>query len=247
MRSAHLRCQLEIFRADNAVLGQPFQFSTVPSPRFPPSQSQSQQGVSPTAYSPAGASSHDGHKYPMAVPPTSIGQQSQSDPKTTAAQSYSPTSPQSPGTQNREQQRISLLLEINNELLQDIDRLQAEGQGGIMNPQQLQQVRSDGQPEKPASEQYINVMRRLQANLQYLMPRASQANSATPIPNNQPPGPAYLSPPPHMTALVPQYERLKALFPDWPGLEKGLEGRLAAASSSPRPNGPTAHATATPP
>lgn len=178
----------------------------------------------------------------MAVPPNTLGQQPQSDPKSAVSShaAQSPTSPLSPGAQNREQQRIALLLEINNELLQEIDRLQADGQGGASNQQQLQQQRTDGQPEKLASELYINTMRRIQANLAYLMPRASQANNPAAQPNpNQPPGPAFMSPPPHMTALVPLYERLKSLFPDW----QGMEGRMAGASSSPRPNGPTAQSS----
>lgn len=171
----------------------------------------------------------------MAVP--------QSDPKAAVSSraAQSPTSPQSPGTQSREQQRVALLLEINNELLQEIDRLQVAGQGGATNQQQLQQQRSEGQPEKLASELYINTFRRVQANLAYLMPRASQATNPASQPN-MPPGPAFMTPPAHMAALAPLYERLKGLFPDWPG----LEGRMAAASSSPRPNGPTAQSAGSP-
>lgn len=179
----------------------------------------------------------------MAVPPTNVGQQQQQQPPQSGPKSaisshatQSPTSPQSPGTQNREQQRVALLLEINNELLQEIDRLQADGQGGVFSQQQLQQLRSEGLPEKHPSELYVNTMRRVQANLGWLMPKASQASTV-------PPGPAHMTPPPHMTSLVPLYERLRELFPGW----QGLEGRMAANSSSPRPNGPTAPSTGTPP
>lgn len=185
----------------------------------------------------------------MAVPPNALRQQAQpqSESQKQTASGYAAQSsrlPQSPGAQNREQQRIALLLEINNELLQEIDRLQAEGQGGATNQQQLQQQRSEGQPEKLASDLYINTIRRVQANLAYLMPRASQASNPAAQPNpNQPPGPAHMTPPPHMTALLPLYERLKSLFPDW----QGLEGRMSVTSSSPRPNGPTAQYAGTTP
>lgn len=99
----------------------------------------------------------------MAVPPTTFGQQLQSESKTAISShaAPSPTAPQSPCTQNREQQRVTLLLEINNELLQEIDRLQGDGQGGVISQQQPQQLRNDGQPEKPASELYISTMRRV--------------------------------------------------------------------------------------
>ncbi|CZT14590.1 uncharacterized protein RCC_00565 [Ramularia collo-cygni] len=220
--------------------GQSFQFTSVPSPRFPPPQSQSQQAVRPSASPPAGISPHEGYKYPMAVPPTSVGQQPQPEPPKAAVGgsrvAQSPTIPQSPGTQGREQQRINLLLEINNELLQEIDRLQADGQGGVFSQQQLQQLRSEGLPEKHPSELYVHTMRRVQANLAWLMPTASQSS-------NVPPGPALMTPPPHMPALVPLYDRLKGLFPGW----QGLEGRMAANSSSPRPNGPMAPTAGTPP
>lgn len=64
----------------------------------------------------------------------------------------SPQAPPSPGAQAREQQRITLLLEINMQLLQEISNLQASGKGGATNPQQLKSVPS---VEKMASDEYI--------------------------------------------------------------------------------------------
>jgi uncharacterized coiled-coil protein SlyX len=104
--------------------------------------------------------------------------------------------------------------------------LQTEGQGGAVDQQQIQHLRNEGLPEKMATEQYIQTMRRVQANLAYLMPKASAD------PSKAPPGPAHMTPPPHMSSLVPLYERLRALFPGWPGLDARM------ANSSPRPNGP---------
>lgn len=67
-------------------------------------------------------------------------------------------------------------------------------------------------------------MRRVQANLAYLAPRADSHHG-----QRTPPGPAYMSPPPQMTGLQEKYGQLKSLFPGWGGLE--------AMTASPRPNG----------
>ncbi|EMC95748.1 hypothetical protein BAUCODRAFT_49756, partial [Baudoinia panamericana UAMH 10762] len=137
----------------------------------------------------------------------------------------SPNTPLTPGSQNREQQRITLLLELNLEMLQEVNRLQADGKGGAINPQQQAQLKAADQPSGMASDEYIQVLRRVQANLAYLMPKAQGDASKTPK------GPAYMSPPPHMPQLQPRYDQLKDLFPDW----QGLEHRVSQSSASPRP------------
>lgn len=69
--------------------------------------------------------------------PSNAGPQSQSQPQP----------PQSPRTQARERERISLLLEINRELLQEVLRLQAEGKGGdVQAPARPVKDESNGAP-----------------------------------------------------------------------------------------------------
>ncbi|EME81111.1 uncharacterized protein MYCFIDRAFT_215845 [Pseudocercospora fijiensis CIRAD86] len=139
-----------------------------------------------------------------------------------------PKGPQSPASQSREEQRINLLFEINVELLQEVNRLQAEGKGGAISPQQVAQLKAQGQPAVQASEEYIQCLRRVQANLAYLMPKA-QPEQANPAKASQ--GPAHMTPPPHMPQLQEKYDRLKVLFDGWPG----LDARMAASSASPKP------------
>lgn len=165
-------------------------------------------------------------KYPMAAPP--LPQTPAAAQQAGAGTAASPHAPQSPGTQAREQKRVELLLEINGELLQEINSLQAQGRGGAMNPQHQLQLRALNMDESMAAEEYIQCLRRVQANLAYLAPRADvhQAQKA-------PPGPAHMSPPAHMPQLQPKYEQLRELFPGWPG----LDNRMAQnAAGSPRTN-----------
>lgn len=141
--------------------------------------------------------------------------------------SGSPKAAQSPGTLAREQKRTELLLDINGELLQEINNLQAQGRGGAVNPQHQQQLRALNMSESMASEEYIQCLRRVQANLAYLMPRADAGQAS-----KAPPGPAHMTAPAHMPQLQAKYEQLKELFPGWPG----LENRMPQNASSPRTN-----------
>ncbi|KAK3069319.1 hypothetical protein LTR53_012422 [Teratosphaeriaceae sp. CCFEE 6253] len=178
-------------------------------------------------------------KHPMAAPPLPQSPATQ-QPGVQNASSPSPRTPLSPGSQSREQQRVALLLDINLEMLQEVNRLQLQGKGGATSPQIQAQLKAAGQPADLASEEYIQVLRRVQANLAYLMPVASHDSQKTP------PGPAYMSPPPHMPQLQGKFDQLRELFPAW----QGHEQRGAQASMSPRPgsvggangaNGPLLH------
>ncbi|WPH04167.1 Hypothetical protein R9X50_00705500 [Acrodontium crateriforme] len=193
-----------------------------PRPPFAASHVTRQHSLSASPQKPAPASlpgsaaqSTPPQKYPMAAPPlpqTPGGQQSGN--RSAAA---SPNPPQSPGSQSLEQQRVALLLEVNVLLLQEITRLQGAGSGGALSPAHSQQLRAAGQPDNLASEDFIQTMRRLQANLGYLMPTA-QANSPDSPARPKPEGPAHMTPPPHMVAaLGSKYEELKGLFPGWMG------------------------------
>jgi hypothetical protein len=139
----------------------------------------------------------------------------------------SPQAPQSPGTQAREQKRVDMLLEINIELLQEINSLQAQGRGGAMNPQHQQQLRQLNMDDSMAAEEYIQCLRRVQANLAYLAPRADTQQAM-----KAPPGPAHMTPPAHMPQLQSKYEQLRALFPGW----AGNDARMAQSAGSPRTN-----------
>lgn len=133
-------------------------------------------------------------------------------------------SPQSPGSQTRENQRLELLFDINVDLLQEVNALQAQGKGGATSPQQAMQMKAQGMDDKMASDEFIQCMRRLQANLAYLAPRADAQQMS-----KAPPGPAHMSGPPHMPQLQKKYEQLRELFPGW----GGLEARAAQATGSP--------------
>ncbi|SMR53553.1 unnamed protein product [Zymoseptoria tritici ST99CH_3D1] len=219
------------FHFNNTPFSQPLPSATsaTTAPAAPLQQALSHSASPQSSLSPL---PRDSIKYPMAAPPLPPNTPASSHGASNSISAPSPKSPQSPAI--REQQRIELVLEINNELLQEIDRLQKDGQGGAVDQAQLQHMRNEGLPEKWASESYTQAYRRMQANLTWLMPKASQD------PSKAPPGPALMTPPSHMTSLFPHYERLRALFPEW----QGLDARMAAASSSPRPNGPNSQQAA---
>ncbi|KAK4929321.1 hypothetical protein LTR49_003924, partial [Elasticomyces elasticus] len=166
------------------------------------------------------------NKYPMAAPP--LPQSPANQQAASQSASSSPTTPLSPGSQNREQQRVTLLLEINVIMLEEVNRLQMEGKGGAISPQIQAQMREKGQNADLASENYIQVLRRVQANLGYLMPVAQNDMQKTAR------GPAYITAPPHMPQLQTKYDQLKELFPDWQGYESrtSMSPRANSASGS---------------
>lgn len=64
-------------------------------------------------------------------------------------------------TTPKEQARVALLMSINEEILFEINRLQSVGQGGAVNPQQALQLRNAGQSDKMASDDYVQLLRRV--------------------------------------------------------------------------------------
>ncbi|KAI7489779.1 hypothetical protein KC357_g2139 [Hortaea werneckii] len=167
------------------------------------------------------------NRYPMAAPPLP---QSPAHAQQPAGSSASPVpgTPQSPSSHGREQQRIALLLDINMDLLQEVHRLQAQGKGGAISPQQMAQLKNEGKQADMASEEYMQVLRRVQANLAYLMPKAQNDSAKTP------PGPAHMTPPPHMPHMQSKYDQLFELFAGWQGFDRRQSG---ATSGSPQPHG----------
>ncbi|KAK5168955.1 uncharacterized protein LTR77_006264 [Saxophila tyrrhenica] len=169
----------------------------------------------------------------MAAPPMSnspSNPQQQSTDASNNASVASPKTPQSPGQQSLEQQRIQLLLSINLDLLEEVNRLQAEGQGGVLSETQQNDARAKGLDDKMASQEYVQCLRRIQANLAYMMPKAQPQAAA-----KMQPGPAHMTPPRHMASMREKYQQLAELFPGWQGLEQRMGGN--AGSPSGQPNG----------
>ncbi|KAF4300978.1 hypothetical protein GTA08_BOTSDO10675 [Botryosphaeria dothidea] len=138
--------------------------------------------------------------------------------------------PTSPGQLQREREQVTLLLDINRELLQETLRLQEQGKGGLMtNPPPGQ----DGDGTKQmASKEYIECLRRLQANLSYLATFADRVqNPNKPVP----PGPAIMTIPAQPQALNEMYTKLQTLFPGWKG-QLLKPGGAPGQGSPPRPN-----------
>lgn len=140
-----------------------------------------------------------------------------------------PATPQSPQSAARERARVTVLLDINTQLLQEVVSLQAQGKAGVT-PSQPQQsptsptsatdpsalnqspVEPSKQgPAKPPSQEYADCMRRLQANLSYLAAIADAKKKAS---GSLPSGPAIMIPPPHLTGVQDLYKKLNQLFPE---------------------------------
>lgn len=160
---------------------------------------------------------------------------SQAQPQTQAQSGNQ--QPQSPQSVAREKGRISVLLEINSYLLQEVVSLQAQGKAGsppTSLPQQspTQEIgagspasatdpsnplnNSPIDPLKPVgakqpSPEYIECMRRLQANLAYL---AAIAHAKKRAAGSVPIAPAIMIPPPHLADVKDLYMKLNSLFSD---------------------------------
>ena len=172
-------------------------------------------------------------KYPMAAPPLP---NTPSNPSNLPSPNLNspPKTPLSPTSSSREQQRIAHLFTLNSLLIAEINALQAAGQGGVLNPTQAEAARQKGASDKMASEDYIHTMRRVQANLQYLMhkqqPAAGGEGNAS---GKQLPGPAIMTAPPHLgERLKAEYDRLRELFPEWSGLDgRGTPSRQGSGGA----------------
>lgn len=161
---------------------------------------------------------------------SATSQQSQSS-STTSTQQNTPLSPQSA---NREKARVTVLLDINSHLLQEVISLQSQGKAGPVtqhqaNPNQQSPTSpssaatenannfspTDSTPQTkatgPPSKEYQECMRRLQANLSYL---AAIADAKKRPDGKVPPYPAIISPPPHLKDVHDLYRKLATLFPE---------------------------------
>ena len=143
--------------------------------------------------------------------------------------------PQSSQSVAREKARVSVLLEINSYLLQEVVSLQAQGKAGApptsLPPQSPTKETAAGSPAsatdpsnplnnspidptkplgaKPPSQEYIECMRRLQANLAYLAAIADAKKKAA---GSIPATPAIMVPPSHLPDVRELYKKLNGLF-----------------------------------
>lgn len=114
----------------------------------------------------------------------------------------------------REKARVSTLLDINSALLQEVLNLQVAGKvGSASGPDGNGSSDGAADPakanQKPSPE-YMECMRRLQANLGYLATIADRAKKSGGV---APQAPGIMSPPPNLPALHELYVKLNELFP----------------------------------
>ncbi|KAK5010755.1 hypothetical protein BJ546DRAFT_833482 [Cryomyces antarcticus] len=161
----------------------------------------------------------------MAAPPLPPYQvQGQSVPQSTTKPI--PQRSLSPGAQARERERVSVILDINSEILHEAIRLQEEGKGGLTGSDVS--VDQNGADAKLPAMEYVDCMRRLQANLAYLAATVD-AHHKTNSKRAEPAGPAIMeASPTHSPDLVEKYGQLQKLFPGW----KGLQWKMPPSASS---------------
>lgn len=134
----------------------------------------------------------------------------------------------------RDKARVATLLDINSALLQEVVNLQAAGKAGMPAQAASQPSSAQDQNASPSSsteqsnnandaskgqqkpsQEYIECMRRLQANLAYLATIADRAKKSGGVP---PSAPAIMTPPPSLPSMNEMYAKLNELFP---GAAKG--------------------------
>jgi hypothetical protein len=136
----------------------------------------------------------------------------------------------------REKARVSVLLEINSTLLQEVVNLQAAGKAGTAPATDANAEQGDAPkpaPQKP-SQEYIECMRRLQANLAYLATIAERAKKPGAVPQ----APAILNAPTSVPAVKDLYSKLNELFPrsSQGGTPQKLSPGLNQGSGGPSPS-----------
>ncbi|CAG8358182.1 unnamed protein product [Penicillium salamii] len=114
----------------------------------------------------------------------------------------------------REKARVTVLLDINSALLEEVVNLQAAGKAGpASNPDTNSPTSEPADASKAnqkPSQEYIECMRRLQANLAYLATIADRAKKAGGV---VPQTLAIMTPPPNLPAVNELYTKLNDLFP----------------------------------
>lgn len=174
------------------------------------------------------------------------------NPALSQMQNQSPTTtpptapPVSPAQVARDRARVTVLLDINSALIEEVVNLQANGKAGATpnQPPSQQaspiQEASTGSPSTPAdssetkaatpttatrpSMEYIECMRRLQGNLAFLAILADRKKAGSQAPQS----PAFMTAPPHLTSINDLYAKLNELFPNAKGsAPQTPQGQLA--------------------
>lgn len=114
----------------------------------------------------------------------------------------------------REKARVTALLDINSALLQEVVNLQAAGKAGAAsnpdpNSPTTEQAADPSKAGQKPSPEYIECMRRLQANLAYLATIADRAKKPGGV---APQAPAIMTPPPNLPSINDLYTKLNELF-----------------------------------
>ncbi|RAK77882.1 uncharacterized protein BO72DRAFT_98310 [Aspergillus fijiensis CBS 313.89] len=189
----------------------------------PPVPTSMSQFLPPQATSAAAVSGTAAQSFPSnmaSIPSTNMisAQQPRPTPQPNPVPNSSPSAPQSPAAAAREKARVTVLLDINSMLLQEVINLQAAGKAGTAptpqgsqesNPSPTSEQTPDKSNQRPSPE-YVECMRRLQANLGYLATVADRAKKSGGV---APGGPAIMTPPPHMPSMADLYNRLSELCP----------------------------------
>lgn len=190
-----------------------------------PASNSGQPYATPQPQQSPGTLASNGQQQPMntQAPPKSEPPQAQTPVKAV------PPSPVSPVAQARNQDRVSTLLEINSILIKEVCDLQTQGKAGQVGPSP--DGKTEGEKPQPSKE-YVDYMRRLQANLAYLAQNAEKNHK----PGQQiQPGPAIMSAPASPAELTKLYQKLQELFPGW----KGQTAQMKQSPGPPRMNSNT--------
>lgn len=252
---------LHITRQLTSSAGQQQQFTSAPS-STPASAPQSTD--TPTQHvSPYGNQSQNPQQTPTPNPPKQ--KQQMASPATSQApgqaQPVTAGGPGSPLPQDvieKEQARVTLLLEINQVILHELINMQKQGKGGNVQPSKNPETATEEEKKVPTAEyvEYVSspiaasmrsmvrdlakkqngakwnsYMRSMQANLAYLAADAERHHKQ----QKMLPGPAVMIPP-HGGSnqeLAKLYIKLQGMFPGWKGNYRPNPNTSARTSQSP--------------
>ncbi|KAF1810916.1 hypothetical protein P152DRAFT_460210 [Eremomyces bilateralis CBS 781.70] len=201
-----------------------------PSPQSIPLQSQpplnapSSRNTTPISTATAQSGSvpglvEGGKMHPSQHTPTQSSTPQQHTP--TAQKPGGPTTPQSPNgplpvDRKLMEQRIEALLEINGELLREMIDLQSQGKGGGMPPPATHDAEKKDD-DKFASPEFVELMKRFQANLAWVIFWHERATNKGKPGQQAPPGPMIMTPPAGYDAIAELYAKMVPLFNGWKG------------------------------
>jgi len=116
----------------------------------PPRNNSPYNGTQPTP-----TPGHQGQHSQMAAPAMSNAQPQAGAVQSPVNKTAAPPIPQSPKTQALDRERVTLLLEINQILLQEIVTMQEQGKGGDVQSPAHSKPEEKKESSKPASKEYV--------------------------------------------------------------------------------------------